>query len=246
MVVGFVITENRRQMATKTSGKKSATSAKSAKTSRSAKTAKTTKTTKSSKASSQSAKPTNANDLFEPIFKKVKSLSWMGILESLVIGVFGILLVVNSEQVTELIFNVIGIFLMIKGAYKIINYFAVHGRYNFYNNDLLYGVIALVMGIVVVIFKADLMNLIGIVVGIWMIYGALVRMNTAIKLHTANVKEWFYVLLLAMVMLALGLYLIISASTAIPTIIGWVMIAAAVVGVVDDLIFLKRVDSINK
>ena len=38
-----------------------------------------------------------------------------------------------------------------KGVYKIVNYFAVHGKYDFYNNDLLYGIIALIFGILSVV-----------------------------------------------------------------------------------------------
>lgn len=217
-------------MATKSTGKKSSA----------AKSAKSTKTTRA-KAGSQNRN----DDVFAPILKKIKGTSWLGIFESLVIGVFGVLLLVDPNAVTEAIFYIVGIFLMIKGVYKIVNYFAVHGRYDFYNNDLLYGVIALVFGLIAVIFWEQLRKIISVAVGVWMIYGALVRMNTAIKMHSANIGAWLYVLLLAMVMLALGLYLIIS-TTAAETIIGWVMLAAAVVGIVDDVIFLRKLDEFQK
>ena len=55
----------------------------------------------------------------------------MAVLESLVVGVLGVLLLINPDGILKLIFYVVGIFLMIKGVYKIINYFAVHGKYDF-------------------------------------------------------------------------------------------------------------------
>lgn len=142
------------------------------------------------------------------------------------------------------IFYVVGIFLMVKGIYKIINYFAVHGRYDFYNNDLLYGIIALVFGVIAVVLWEQLSGAIGIVVGAWMIYGALVRMNTAIKMHAAGIKEWFYVLLLSLVMLALGIYLIISVG-AVLVVVGWIMVASAVISIVDDVILMQHLDAIT-
>ena len=169
----------------------------------------------------------------------------MAILESVVIGILGALLILNPEGILKVIFYVVGIFLIVKGVYHIINYFAVHGKYDFYNNDLLYGIVALVFGIIAVVLWEQLSGAIGIVVGAWMIYGALVRMNTAIKLHAANVKEWFYVLLLSLVMLALGVYMIISVG-AVLTLVGWVMIAAAIVGIMDDAIFMRNVDAITE
>lgn len=226
-------------MATKTASRKSTTSAKSAKTTKKttatrAKTARTAKTSRASKAGSE--------DIFGPIIRRVKSTGWLAILESLVVGVLGVLLLLNPSAITEAIFYVVGVFLMIKGVYKIVNYFAVHGRFDYYNNDLLYGVIALVFGLIAVIFWEQLSKVIGVVVGVWMIYGALVRMNAAIKMHAANIAAWFYVLLLAMVMLALGLYMIVSVH-AVMSVIAWMMIAAAVVSIVNDVIFLRKVDA---
>lgn len=134
---------------------------------------------------------------------------------------------------------------MVKGVYKIVNYFAVHGRYDYYNNDLLYGIIALVFGVIAVVLWEQLTGAIGIVVGAWMIYGSLVRMNTAIKLHAAGVKEWFYVLLLSLVMLALGIYMIVSVGVVV-TVVGWIMVAAAVIGIIEDIMFLRNVDAVTK
>ncbi len=198
-----------------------------------------------SKKSTRSTKTTTRKNTVkaEPVMRRAKSISWLAILESLVVGVLGVLLLVNPDGMTKVIFYTIGIFLMIKGVYKIINYFAVHGKYDFYNNDLLYGIVALVFGVIAVVLWEQLGQVIGIVVGAWMIYGALVRMNTAIKMHAAGIKEWFYVLLLSMVMLALGIYMVISVGAVI-AIVGWVMVASAVIGILDDLIFIRHLDAV--
>lgn len=215
-------------MATKTTSKK---------TSSRKLTATKSKTKSSGSASSQ--------NIVEPVLKRAKSAGWLAILESIVIGVFGAILVLNPDGILKVLFYVIGIFLIVKGVYHIVNYFAVHGKYDFYNNDLLYGIVALVFGVIAVVLWEQLSGAIGIVVGAWMIYGALVRLNTAIKLHAAGVKEWFYVLLLSLIMLALGVYMVVSVG-AVMAVIGWIMIAAAVVGIIDDAVFMKHVDAITE
>lgn len=215
-------------MATKTTSKKKTSSRK----------------TTSTKSSSRSAK-SEAREVIAPILRRAKSTGWMAILESIIVGVLGALLIWNPQGILKIIFYVVGIFFMVKGVYRIINYFVVHGKYDFYSNDLLYGVIALVFGIIAVVLWEKLSGAIGIVVGAWMIYGALVRMNTAIKLHAAGVKEWFYVLILALVMLALGIYMLISGVSIVLAVVGWIMIAAAVVGIIDDVIFIRNIDAID-
>lgn len=216
-------------MATKTTSKKS--------------TAKktTTKSAKTTTAKKQSR--SNKKGYEMPIIRRAKSTSWLAILESLVIGALGVLLLIDPSGMVKTIFYVVGIFLIIKGVYKIINFFAVHGKYDFYNNDLLYGIIALVFGIIAVVLWESLGRVIGVVVGAWLIYGALVRINVAIKMHAAGIKEWFYVLMLSLVMMALGIYMVISVG-AIMTVVGWMMIAGAVVGIVDDIFFIRNLDAV--
>ena len=192
-----------------------------------------------------SARAMRAEQVILPGVKRLKSVGWAAILESLVIGVLGIVLLWHPEGVLKAIFYVVGIFLMIKGVYKILNYFATHGQYDFYNNDLLYGIIALVFGVIAVVLWEELGGVIGLVVGAWMIYGSLVRINTAIKMRTAGIREWFYVLVLALVMLALGIYMIINMG-AVLAVVGWVMIAAAVVGILDDLMFIRHLDELTR
>lgn len=229
-------------MATKT------TSSKTAKTTASKSTgAKSTKSTagKSTRSSSAGTKRRTAAKVDLPILRRAKTAGWMAIFESLVIGVLGVLLITNPNSMLKLIFYVVGIFLIIKGVYKIINYFAVHGKYDFYNNDLLYGIVALIFGVIAVVMWEQLGGVIGIVVGAWMIYGALVRMNTAVKMHAAGIKEWFYVLLLSMVMMALGIYMIISVGIVL-AVIGWMMVAAAVIGIIDDMIFIRHLDAVTQ
>lgn len=226
-------------MATKTTSKKS--SAKRA----------TTKSTKAASGAKTSAKASNkrqsrsGNSFEMPIIRRAKSTSWLAILESLVIGALGALLLIDPDGMVKTIFYVVGIFLIIKGVYKIINFFAVHGKYDFYNNDLLYGIIALVFGIIAVVLWESLGRVIGVVVGAWLIYGALVRINVAIKMHAAGIKEWFYVLMLSLVMMALGVYMVISVG-AIMAVVGWMMIIGAVVGIVDDIFFIRNLDTVTK
>ncbi len=216
-------------MATKTSSKKTS-SRKAAEPKKSAKT---------------SSRSQETQSLVAPVLRRVKSTSWMAILESIIIGVLGAILIWNPQGMLKIIFYVVGIFLIVKGVYHIVNYFAIHGKYDFYNNDLLYGIIALVFGVIAVVLWEQLSGAIGIVVGAWMIYGALVRLNSAIKLHAAGVKEWFYVLLLSLVMLALGIYMVVSVG-AVLAVVGWVMIAAAIVGIIEDVIFIKNIDELKK
>lgn len=187
----------------------------------------------------------SAKEIKDFLIKRAKSTGWMAVMESILVGILGLILVINPTGILKVIFYVVGLFLIVKGVYKIVNYFAVHGKSDFYNNDLLYGVIALIFGVLAMVLWEQLGGVIGIVVGAWMVYGALVRMNTAIKLNAAGVSQWIYVLVLSLLMLAIGVYMIINVG-AVLTMVGWLMMIAAVIGIVDDIIFMRHLDAIAK
>ena len=103
-------------MATGAAAKKTATKKSSTKSTR-ASSAKSASAKAGASKRSASTKNTKRND--GPIVRRAKSASWMAILESIVIGALGVLLLINPDGMFKVIFYVVGIFLIIKGVYKI-------------------------------------------------------------------------------------------------------------------------------
>ncbi|MBQ9020108.1 DUF308 domain-containing protein [Candidatus Saccharibacteria bacterium] len=177
--------------------------------------------------------------------KILKSAGWMAVLESVLLGLLGLILVIDPMGTMQVVSYIIGVFLIILGVYKIISYFASRGMYDMSNNQLLGGVVAFLIGIVVIVMWADLAAFFRIIIGIWMIYAALVRMNTSIKLKVASVPAWGYMLVVAALMMVVGIFILFNAGAAMQ-LIGWAMIVTAVLGLVDDIIFMRHVDEVLK
>ncbi len=173
----------------------------------------------------------------------IKKSAWSAAIESLVIMVFGILLVVWPEVTVTVIANVLGAIFIVSGIYQIINYFVSKGQNDFFDNGLLSGVLALLIGIAAIVIGEDIANVFRIIIGIWMVYEALVRINTSIKLRAAGIKIWSYTLIIALVMLALGLFVTFNAGAVIQ-LIGWMMILTGIVGIVGDIMFIQHVNTI--
>jgi len=173
----------------------------------------------------------------------LKKSAWSAAIESILIMLFGILLVVWPDITVVVIANILGGILIVSGAYQIINYFVVKGQNDFFNNGLLAGVIAILVGIAAIVIGKDIANIFRIIIGIWMVYESLVRVNTAIKLHAVGVKIWSYILVIALVMLALGVFVAFNSGAAIQ-LIGWVMILTGIVGIVGDMMFLQQINTV--
>ncbi len=174
----------------------------------------------------------------EQVGKDIKKSAWSAVIESLAVLILGILFIAWPETMVQVVSYVVGAFFIVKGAFQIINYFIEKGQNDFLNNGLLMGVVSVLIGIAALVIGDDIANIFRIVVGIFLIYESLARVNTAIKLSAAGVPIWKYVLLLALVILVLGIFVTFND---IAGVIGWMMIIAGIIGIVGDILFIGQV-----
>lgn len=177
----------------------------------------------------------------ERIGSDVKKSAWGAAIESLAIIILGILFIVWPEPMIKIVAYIVGIIFIVKGAFQVINYFLEKGQNDFFNNNLLIGVISVLIGIAALVIGEDIANIFRIVVGIWLIYEALARINVAIKLSYAGVPTWKYILIIALIIMVLGIFVIFN-STA--NVIGWMMVASGIIGIVGDILLIQQVDSL--
>lgn len=177
----------------------------------------------------------------EQVGADIKKSAWSGALESLAIIVLGVLFIAWPETMVKLVSYIVGAIFIVKGGFQIINYFMEKGQNDFFNNDLLVGVISILIGVTALVLGKDIANIFRIVVGIWLIYESLVRINTAVKLSSAGIPIWKYILLIALAVLVLGIFVTFND---ISTIIGWMMIAAGVIGIIGDVLFIQHIDNL--
>lgn len=179
----------------------------------------------------------------EKVSGNLKQSAWMAIIESLATAIIGIILIAWPNTAIKVIAFIVGIFFFVKGAYQIINYFIVKGQNDFFNNGLLSGVISVLVGLTVLIMGEEIANVFRIVIGIWMIYESLSRMNIAIKLHATNIQAWRYILMLALFMLAFGVFITFY-NGAVVTLIGWIMVIVGIIGIIGDVMFIQHVNAV--
>lgn len=180
----------------------------------------------------------------EQVGSNLKKSAWGAVIESLALIVLGILFLVLQDVMVHIIAYIVGVFFIVKGGFEIINYFIEKGQNDFFNNKLLSGVVSVLIGVAALVVGDDIAHVFRIIIGIIIIYESLVRINTAIKLYSAKVDVWKYILILALCMLVVGVFVTFY-SGAIITLIGWMMVLTGIVGIVGDIMFIQHVNAIT-
>ena len=171
----------------------------------------------------------------------LKKTGWESILTSVVFAIVGILLICNPEGTFKFAATILGIIFIAFGLVKIIKYFTDKGSSDFYNYDLIYGLVAAVAGIVIIIHSGALEVLFGLIIGIWIIYSGIMRITLATKLKAMNLETWIPVLVIAILMILCGLVMIVNAN-AVTIAIGTIILVYAIMDLIEGFIFVKNVD----
>jgi len=173
--------------------------------------------------------------------KFLKKTGWESITVSAILAIIGILLIANPEGIFKMVATAAGIVFILFGALKIINYFKDRGNTEFYNYDLIYGTVSIFAGIIIMLNSQALETIFRMVVGIWIIYSGIMRIALAIKLKSANAEVWLPVLILALLMIACGVFISFYPGIIIMT-MGASILVYAVMDIIESFIFIKKVD----
>ena len=148
----------------------------------------------------------------------------------------------NPNTTFKVISYVIGGIFIEYGIIKIIEYFNAKGEYDLYNYELVYGIMAILLGIIVMACSGMIETILRILIGIWIIYSAVMRLGLALKLQKieSDKKIWVAVLLIALAILLCGLYIIATPGIIVMT-IGVIMVVYAIMDIVEEIIFMKNV-----
>lgn len=179
-------------------------------------------------------------EYIEKIFKKS---GWISILESVIFAILGAILIWKPEGTVKVVSWILGLIFIIIGVYKIINYISAKGKYDFFNYDLIYGLMAAVIGIVTICYSSTIGSIFRVIIGIWIIYSSFIRISLSVKLKNLKLNIWVYSLILAMIMFICGLYITMNSGAVIVT-IGVMMIVSSIIDIIEDIIFMKNVKEI--
>ena len=175
----------------------------------------------------------------------LKKMGWTSILTSFAFTIMGIIIAYYPNATFQIISYVMGGIVIAWGIIKVIEYLKMKDTYDLYNDELAFGVIAILLGIVMIVCNNMIETLLRILIGLWIVYSGVMRFTLAWKLQKMEIdnKIWGSILVIAIIMLLCGIYIIASPG-AIMTTIGIIMILYGVMDIIEEIIFMKNVKNI--
>ena len=173
----------------------------------------------------------------------LKKSGWADILVSVAFAIIGIFMIVKTDLALKVMSYILGGIFIVMGIIKGVDYFLSKGKYDFYNYDLIYGIIAIIIGIVTICCSSLIESTFRIMISIWIIYSGLVRLSLSFKLHTAQISMWNVSLILSIIMIIGGIYMLFQNGALVLT-IGIIMLVYSIIDLIESAIFVKNVDKL--
>lgn len=163
------------------------------------------------------------------------------IIISIVLAIIGIVLMAKPENTLNTIAIILGSAVIIYGIYVIVRYCVTKEKWgeSVYTNNLIIGVMLIILGLILFIYVSIIESLIRIVIGIWMIYNALIKLGQALIFKDINKKTWIMLSIISILTVLLGLYITFYAGALIK-ILGIIILIYAIIDIVQTIIYMVK------
>lgn len=163
----------------------------------------------------------------------------MSIISSILLLILGVILISNPGDVVKFITYIAGGIIIIIGLAKIISYLRIKKNMNIQNtNDLIIGIVAIVMGIIIMFCSSAIEFIIRLITGGWILYSGITKLIISLKLKEININNWYLVLIASIIMIICGLYIIIISNLVLSG-IGIVLVIYAIIDIIQFIIIPK-------
>ena len=184
----------------------------------------------------------------------IKKAYRVSIVSSILLLLFGILLVMDAESFIKSVTALLGIILIVIGVFPIIDYFRYKKSGLLSGIGLISGVFSLVCGLMFLLNDSMLMVLIPLFIGVWMIINGINKAQISFELKDSEESSWIITFVYSIVIIVLGAYFIInpmSGAKIVTNTLGIIICIYAVFDIIDCILIkikykntIKEIDKV--
>lgn len=167
---------------------------------------------------------------------------------SCVFIILGILLLLFPKTSLNIFSYITSALLILNGIYLVVLEIKMRNRY-IPIDTLLIGILAILFGVIMLIYPDMLQIMIPVILGTWFILASIFKIRLALSLKRIEGTPWILTLFMAILSILCGIILIIDPITSSITITlfsGIIMIIYAISDIIDMVLFKKHINKLVK
>ena len=170
--------------------------------------------------------------------KLLKRFEYGNIVYDIVFIVVGLVMIIKNQEFTNIIARILGIITVYDGILRIASYYKLKDLgLNAYSYNLSFGIISTLIGLFIIIFSDIFVNFFRVILGIYIIYNALMSMSFALDLRKFAKKGYLIELILSIILGIIGIFVIINPGSIIK-VIGYLVFVYAIVSLIQSITYI--------
>ena len=151
----------------------------------------------------------------------------------------------ESLEVFTVIFAII---ILLSGLGYLVSYFTISKESRLFSIDLLLGLATIISGIMLLVYKKDVINIFPVILGIWIIISNLFKLQLSINLSLFLDNTYLGLVLITILMIIFGLLLIINPVASFMTITvtaGILLLITEVVNLIESIYVIIKLNKVK-
>lgn len=178
----------------------------------------------------------------------VKKYECCSIVVSALMICLSLFLMFKPLESLELFTVIFSIIILLSGLGYLVSYFTVSKESRLFSIDLLMGLVTIISGIMLLIYKKDVINIFPVILGMWIIISNLFKLQLSINLSLFFDNSYLTFILIAILMIIFGLILIINPFASFMTITvtaGILLLVTEVINLIESIYVIIKLNKVK-
>lgn len=179
----------------------------------------------------------------------LKRIYRASIITSILLFLFGLVLIFNSEEFIKSISIIIGLILLVIGILPVADFFRYRRDDMITGISLISGIFSIVCGLMFLLNEDMLLILIPVFIGVWMIINGVNKFRFAFELKDQNEKSWIITFIFSILIVVCGGYFIINpvrGAKIVSQTLGIIICIYAVLDIIDCILIKIKYKEVEK
>lgn len=178
----------------------------------------------------------------------IKKYEGCSIVVSILMICLSLFLMFKPLESLEVFTVIFAIIILLSGLGYLISYFTISKESRLFSIDLLLGLVTIISGIMLLVYKKDVINVFPIILGIWIIISNLFKLQLSINLSLFLDNAYLGLVLITILMIVFGLLLIINPFASFMTITvtaGTLLLITEVINLIESIYVIIKLNRVK-
>ncbi len=179
----------------------------------------------------------------------IKKKEIKGIFASILLIVLGIFLIMKPDEILKTLIQVMGIILLLMGAFDFMSYFKMSDEEKLFNYGLFKGIMELCIGILFIFRFEVLTSIFPIVIGLVVIFINIFKLQLSINLKQIEAPSWFIGVMISTISIILGIVIILNPFETVKLLVitsGVIIVVSEISNIIYSIMILTQLKKITK